>query len=302
MRADIADTRTDEPIVATTRGPEKEPARLARLARAEILRQRLATAACWILALIWILPLAYVFWIALRETNVALTFQPFTGWTLENIIQVWQQADFGQYYINTTILVVGLTTSQLVLACLAAYAFARYTFPLHNLFFGVVLLQLLIFPEILLPETFALVANMGLADTIPGIAIPYTASAFAIFLLRQAFKSVPKELVEAAEVEGASRLEVLWKVYIPVAKPTIWAFTLISVSFHWNNFLWPLVITRSDDVRPITVGVVRFLSPETGLNFTSLSAGTVITVMPLVVLFIILQRRFIQGFLNSGIK
>ncbi len=292
-----ASTITDE-----RRQPATDAAHIARLARAEKRADRIELIVVWALALLWIAPLAYVFWVALREPAVALSFAPFSGWTLSNIAHIWEQGNFARYYINTTILVVGLTITQLVLACLAAYAFARYRFPAHEFLFVVVLLQLLIFPEVLLPETFALVARMGLADTIPGIAIPYAASAFAIFLIRQAFKSVPKELVEAAEVEGASRLEVLWKVYIPLAKPTLMAFTLISVSFHWNNFLWPLVITRSPEVRPITVGIVRFLSPETGINFTALTAGTVITILPLLVVFTLMQRTFIQSFMRSGIK
>lgn len=291
-----------QPITDERRVPDLSPGRLARVDRAERWADRLMLLAVWALALLWIAPLAYVFWVGLREPALALSPNPLHGWTLNNILTIWEEGGFARYYLNTTILVVGLSSVQVVLACLAAYAFARYRFPAHEFLFLVVLLQLLIFPEVLLPETFALVANMGLANTIPGIAIPYAASAFAIFLMRQAFKTVPKELVEAAEVEGASRLEILWKVYIPLARPTLLAFVLISVSFHWNNFLWPLVITRSPEVRPITVGIVRFLSPETGINFTALTAGTIITVLPLLVVFVLLQRQFIQSFLRSGIK
>lgn len=297
--------RPDPDTAAVTderRAPVLDDTALARIARAERRADRAELIAVWGLALIWLAPLVYVFWMAFREPALAMTFQPFAGWTTDNIESVWVSGNFARYYRNTVILVVGLTTTQLVLACLAAYAFARFRFPLQDTLFVIVLLQLLIFPEVLLPETFSLVAKMGLADTIPGIAIPYAASAFAIFLLRQAFRSVPVELVEAAQVEGAGRLEILWKVYIPAAKPTLVAFTLISVSFHWNNFLWPLVITRSPEVRPITVGIVRFLSPETGISFTALTAGTVITIMPLLVVFVLLQRQFIQSFLRSGIK
>lgn len=289
-------------ITDERRVPLLDPARLRRIHRAERRAHWALLIGVWSLAILWVAPLAYVFWVGLRVPSEALTFNPFSGWTLSNVTTIWEQGRFARYYLNTTILVVGLTTSQVVLACLAAYAFARFRFPGNEVLFLVVLLQLLIFPEILLPETFRLVAGMGLANTIPGIAIPYVASAFAIFLLRQAFRTVPKELVEAAEVEGASRLEILWKVYIPLARPTLVAFTLISVSFHWNNFLWPLVITRSPDVQPITVGIVRFLSPETGINFTALTAGTLITVVPLLAVFVLLQRQFIQSFMHAGIK
>lgn len=277
-------------------------ARARRIARMERFASVTEVASVWLIALLWIAPLAYIFWAAFRRTEVALTFQPFTGWTLENLITVWNTAPFGRFYFNTAVLVIGLSAGQIILGCLAAYAFARYRFPLHNLMFTLVLLQLMIFPEVLLGENFRLVASLGLADTLAGIGLPYLASAFFIFLLRQTFKSVPLELVEAAEVEGASRLEILWKVYIPVARPTIIAFGLVSISFHWNNFLWPLVITQSVESRPITVGIYRFLSPEIGINFTALTAGTVITVLPLLALFLVVQRAFIQNFLRSGIK
>ncbi len=266
------------------------------------LSDRVEIGATWLLALLWIAPLAYVFWAAFRRPEVALTFNPFVGWTLDNLTTVWGQAPFGRYYLNTVLLVMGLTSGQIVLASMAAYAFARFRFRGRDAVFAFVLLQLMIFPEILLAENFQLVSSLGLQDSIPGIGIPYLASAFAIFLLRQAFLGVPGELVEAAEVEGASRLQILWQVYLPVARPTLVAFGLVSVSFHWNNFLWPLVITRSPEARPVTVGIIRYLSPDTGINFTALTAGTVIVVLPLLALFIVVQRQFIQSFMRAGIK
>jgi sn-glycerol 3-phosphate transport system permease protein len=266
------------------------------------LSSRLEVGAAWLLGALWIAPLVYVFWAALREPGLALVLAPTRGWTLDNLVAVWNAAPFDRYYLNTVLLVTGLTGAQIVLGVLAAYALARYTFPGREAVFVFVLVQLMIFPEILLSENFRLVSWLGLQDTLPGIALPYLASALCIFLLRQAFKGVPSELVEAAELEGASRLETLWRVYVPAARPTIVAFGLVSVSFHWNNFLWPLVITRSDEARPVTVGIVRFLSPETGIDFTSLTAGTVIVVAPLLAVFIIAQRQFVQSFLRSGIK
>jgi sn-glycerol 3-phosphate transport system permease protein len=275
---------------------------MTRISMLPRVSDRIEVGLAWLLGILWIAPLLYVFWAAFRQPAVALTLNPFTGWTFDNLISVWNAAPFDRYYLNTVILVTGLATGQLVLGILAAYALARYEFPGRDVLFGFILLQLMIFPEILLSENFRLVSNLGLQDTIPGIGIPYVASAFCIFLMRQSFKGVPKELVEAAEIEGASRLETLWKVYIPLARSTIVAFGLVSISFHWNNFLWPLVITRSPESRPVTVGIVRFLSPEIGIDFTSLTAGTVIVVAPLLALFVIAQRQFIQSFMRSGIK
>lgn len=261
---------------------------------------RLLVTLGWGAALFWIFPLLLVMILAFRQSPTDMSL--FSGWTLDNVKSVWSAAPFDMYYRNSFALVIGLTTSQVVLGVLAAYVFARFEFPGHQILFTIVLAQLVIYPEIMLSENFQMIARLGLDDTLLGVGIPYAASAFAIFLLRQSFKTVPKELVEASEMEGMGRLRVLWKVYLPICKSTIVAFAMVSVSFHWNNFLWPLIATRTDAARPVTVGVVRFLAPESGIDFASLTAGTFIIVIPLLVFFIAMQRQFVQSFMRSGIK
>src|SRR5437773_8930649 len=128
------------------------------------------------------------------------------------------------------------------------------------------------------------------------------ASAFGIFLLRQTFKTVPKELDEAARVEGAGVLETLWKVYVPLAKPVYIAYALVSVSYHWNNFLWPLIVTNSVESRPLTVGLAVFGAPETGVDWSVINAATVMTMLPLLVVFLLFQRQFVQSFMRVGIR
>ena len=133
-------------------------------------------------------------------------------------------------------------------------------------------------------------------------ALVYLASAFAIFLLRQTFKSIPQELVEAARVEGAGPLQVLWRVYVPLARPTYVAFGLVSVSYHWNNFLWPLIVTNSVESRPLTVGLAVFGAPETGVDWSVITAATVMTMAPLLIAFLLFQRQFVQSFMRAGIR
>jgi len=191
---------------------------------------------------------------------------------------------------------------QLFLCTMAAYAFARFEFPGKETAFILVLVQIMIMPDVLIVKNYQTTSTLGLVDTIPGIGLPYMASAFGIFLLRQAFKQVPKELEEAARVEGASWLSVLLKVYIPLARPTYLAYGLVSVSYHWNNFLWPVVITNSNDTRPLTVGLSIFGAPESGVNFSVISAGTILAVSPLLIAFFLFQRQFVQSFMRSGIK
>lgn len=191
---------------------------------------------------------------------------------------------------------------QLVLSTLAAFAFARYEFRCKNVAFALVLVQLMIMPDILLVENYQTMARLGLVDTLFAIGLPYFASAFAIFLLRQTFMGIPKELDEAARVEGASTLQVLWRVYVPLAKPVYTAFALVSVSFHWNNFLWPLIITNSVESRPLTVGLQVFSSVEQGVDWSTITAATLMTSAPLLIAFILFQRQFVQSFMRAGIK
>jgi sn-glycerol 3-phosphate transport system permease protein len=189
-----------------------------------------------------------------------------------------------------------------VLSTLAAYAFARFKFRGSGIAFALVLLQLMIMPDVLIVENYRMIGKLGLLDTIPAIALPYLASAFGIFLLRQTFKSVPQELVEAARVEGAGPLQILWKVYVPLARPTYVAFGLVSVSYHWNNFLWPLIVTNSVEARPLTVGLAVFGAPETGVDWSIITAATVMTMGPLLFAFLLFQRQFVQSFMRAGIR
>jgi sn-glycerol 3-phosphate transport system permease protein len=204
--------------------------------------------------------------------------------------------------LNTVILVTTTLIVQLFLCTLAAYAFARYDFFGKDIVFFMVLLQLMIVPEVLIMKNYQTLASIGLTNTILGIGLPYMASAFGIFLLRQTFKTIPKELDEAAMIEGCSKLCILRKIYIPLAKPTYIAYALVSISYHWNNFLWPLVVANSQSVRPLTVGLAIFASPETGVSWPILSAATLISVSPLLLAFLLFQKQFVKSFLYSGIK
>lgn len=258
--------------------------------------------AAWFLALLWIAPLLYAFWAAFHSNEYAIHFNIFAPLTLDNFREALDQAPFIRYGINTFILVTMLLIAQMVVGTLAAFAFARYQFWGSNVAFTLVLVQLMITPEILIVENYGTLANMGLVDTIVGIGLPYMASAFGIFLLRQAFKSTPKELEDAARLEGCGTLGILWRVYIPLARPTYLAFGLVSISHHWNNFLWPLVITNSVETRPLTVGLAVFGAPESGVDWSLISAATLLSVAPLLIAFLIFQRQFVQSFMYAGIK
>jgi sn-glycerol 3-phosphate transport system permease protein len=262
----------------------------------------LDTIAAWLLALLWILPLVYAVWTAFHAPEFSTRFSLTAPLTLDNFRRAWAAAPFARYFLNTTLLVAMILVAQLVLGTLAAYAFARYEFKGRNIAFALVLVQLMVMPDILVVENYKTMARLGLVDTLLAIGLPYFASAFAIFLLRQTFMGIPKELDDAARVEGASAMQMLWRVYVPLAKPVYTAFALVSVSFHWNNFLWPLIVTNSVNARPLTVGLQVFSSVDQGVDWSIITAATLMTSAPLLVAFLLFQRQFVQSFMRAGIK
>lgn len=262
----------------------------------------LIRAAGWMLALLWVLPLLYAMWAAFHPPAYEVRFVLNAPLTLNNFARAWDQAPFARYFLNTIILVTMILTVQLVLCTLAAFAFARLDFPGKGVLFAVVLVQLLVVPDILLVENYKTMRALGLVDTILAIGLPYFASAFAIFLLRQTFKTIPRELDEAARVEGCTLLGLLWRVYVPLGKPAMLAFGLVSVSHHWNNFLWPLIITNSVETRPLTVGLSIFATTDSGTDWALINAATLMTSAPLLLGFLLFQRQFVQSFMRAGIK
>ena len=262
----------------------------------------LDTTAAWMLAILWALPLFYAIWTAFHPAEFSTRFSLTAPLTLENFANAWKAAPFARYFVNTIMLVTLTTGMQLVLCTLAAYAFARYDFKGKGIALALILMQLMIMPDVLVVENYTTMSKIGVLDSTLAISLPYMASAFGIFLLRQTFKSVPKELEEAAAVEGANTLQVLWHVYVPLAKPTYAAYALVSISTHWNNFLWPLIVTNSVNSRPLTVGLQIFSSTEQGVDWTIITAATLMTSGPLLVAFLLFQRQFVQSFMRAGIK
>ncbi|SAI66546.1 binding-protein-dependent transport system inner membrane protein [Bordetella ansorpii] len=266
------------------------------------MNRTLDTVGAWLLGLLWILPLAYAAWAAFHPAAYATRFDLLAPLTLENFERAWHSAPFARYFLNTFLLVTMVTGAQFVLCTLAAYAFARFTFRGRDTLFLLVLVQLMVMPDALLVENYRTMTLMGVRDTVFAIGLPYFASAFGIFLMRQTFKTVPRELEDAARVEGAGPLQILWKVYMPLARPMYVAYGLVSVSYHWNNFLWPLIITNSVESRPLTVGLQVFSSSDQGIDWSVITAATLLSAAPLLVAFLLFQRQFVQSFMRAGIR
>ncbi len=266
----------------------------------------LGLAALGVLAIAWLVPILWALAVSFHSPDEPLSAANLwwgTHPTPLNYAQAFDIAPFAQYYLNTVLIVLGILVVQLTTICLAGYAFARFQFRGQNFLFFLIMLQLLLPASALIVPNYATIRVLGVFDTLFAVMVPSFGSAFGTFLLRQTFKQVPHELDDAAKMDGANWLQTLWSVYIPAARPALIAFALSSISFHWNDFLWPLVVTDSAASRPLTVGLAVLTQlGEIGAQWPLVTAGTIIVVGPLLVLFLVFQRQFIDSFLHSGLK
>ena len=222
---------------------------------------------------------------------------------LDNYITAWGYAPFGSYYINTIVISFGLLFIQIITVTMAAFAFARMEFPGKNLLFILFLTQLMITAQSTIYPNYMTVSRLGLLDTKIGVMLPYIASAMGTFLLRQAFMALPLSLEDAGKLDGCNILQLIVHVFIPQVKSSLLAFAIMSVTNHWNEFLWPLLVTESDNSRPLTVGLTIFAQQaEGGAEWSLLMAATLMVSLPLLLAFLIFQKLFVQAFVSSGLK
>ncbi len=255
-------------------------------------------------ALLWAVPFA---WMAVASLRPGLPADPASllprGLGFANYAEAWSSGAFPTWYINTAIVCGGILIMQIAGAAMAGYAFARLAFPGRDVLFAAFLLQLMLVPTLLIAPNLATIVGLRLYDRLPGIMAPYFASAFGTFLMRQAFRAIPRDFEEAAMLDGAGVLALVWHVLLPLARPSLVAFAIVSVTFHWNEFLWPLMAVSSPDKQVLTVGLASFASgSEAGGEWGVVAAGTVLVAGPLLVAFLIFQRRFTASFVFSGLK
>lgn len=223
--------------------------------------------------------------------------------TLSNFAEAWSRMPFTRYLWNTVVFTVGLLLTQLCTLTLAAYAFARLQFKGRRILFYLFLTQLMIAPQSLILPNYLTIKSLGLLDTRLGIMMPYFASAFGTFLLRQAFKTIPSELEDSARIDGCGSLRFLWYIGIPLVRPVLLAFSIISLVFHWSEFFWPFIVTETPRARVLTVGLAMFSEQaRSGAEWTLLMAITLLIITPVLVAFLIFQRSFINSFMRSGMK
>lgn len=279
----------------------------SQLATRHELTPRLGYAAILALAFLWIVPFIWMIVAAFRPgayggatmASIVPDFLP----TLANFIEAWGLAEFPQYALNTLFITAGILSVQLVTITLAGFAFARLDFPGKQIVFYLFLLQLMLVPVVLIVPNLKIIAKLGLYDQLLGVMAPYFASAFGTFLMRQTFAAIPRELEDAALIDGASWWQRIRYIYAPLAVPSFIAFSIVSVTTHWNEFLWPLMVINSPEKRSLTIGLATFtLGQEGAQAWGIIAAGTLFVIAPLAIGFLLFQRRFVNSFVSSGIK
>lgn len=260
------------------------------------------------LAITVLVILVPVFFIVITslKTRGDIYSNPITWWPdpiqASNYPYVVETLGFGRYLRNSIIITACLAAIKITLGTLSAYAFAFLRFPGRNLLFILVISALMVTNQITIISNYALVAGLGWRNTFIGIILPLAGVAFGTFLMRNHFLSLPKEIMEAAEMDGASFLRTLFKVVLPMSWPTLIAFSLITTVNEWNEYLWPFLIADNADVAPLQIGLTQLQDNEGLTNWGPVMAGTVLTTLPMLVVFLILQKHMIKGLTAGAVK
>ncbi len=225
--------------------------------------------------------------------------EPFTG---ENYQRIRTQVPFTSYLRNSIIITTTLVLLQVSLGVLSAYALAFLRFPGRTLVLLFVIASLMVPNQLTVISNYALVAQAGFRNTFLGLIVPLAGVAFGTFLMRNHFVSLPKEILEAAEMDGAGPFKTLWHVVLPMSWPTLIAFALITIVNEWNQYLWPLLIADDASVAPLPVGLTQLQNNEGLTNWGPIMAGTVVTMLPILVVFLFLQRHMIKGLTAGAVK
>jgi ABC-type glycerol-3-phosphate transport system permease component len=218
-----------------------------------------------------------------------------------NFAEVWRGDELGRYFLNSLIISLVTLCGTLTTSCLAAYAFAKLRFPGREAVFSVFLLTFMVPETVTLIPNFLVVSALGWTDRLAGLTLPFLASAFYIFLLRQFFKQVPDSLVESARLDGASNLRILVSIVVPLSRAAIFTVAFLDIAFSWNSLQWPLVVVQTPRWRPITVGLTRLIS-EAGAQMQLRMAGALIAIAPVVLVYIVAQRQIVETVSGSGLK
>ena len=255
-------------------------------------------------AVIMIFPFVWGISTSLKDMREVLS-SPFNliprSITLINYRNVVKSIPIVRFFINSLIVSVTITVSQLFTCSLSAYAFARLKFPFRDGLFYILLGTMMIPQHVIMIPVYIILNFFRLIDTYAAMIVPFISGAFGTFLLRQFFLTVPKELEEAAILDGCGHIRFLFRIMLPLARPILATLAIFTFMWSWNNYLWPLIVTNRIEIRTLQYGLAMF-KEEGGLNWGQLMAGTTIATVPILVMFLVMQRQFIQGITLTGLR
>lgn len=255
-------------------------------------------------ALVMIVPLLWMLVTSIETINETRQYPPVLvpkGFRLGNYTEVLRSAPFGRWFLNTAVVTTASVAGNLLFCSLAGYAFARIKFFGRDVVFVLMLATLMIPFQVVMIPTFLIVKKLGMIDTLGALIVPNLAGAFGIFMLRQFFRTLPIELEEAARIDGASRLGILFKIVLPLSAPALATLAVITFMWTWNDFLWPLITIYSDRNMTLQLGLTTFQGAHQ-TSTTLLMAANVMSMLPILLLFFAAQRYFIRGIATSGLK
>jgi len=224
-------------------------------------------------------------------------------WTFANYITAWTKTPFARFFLNSVIQTSIIVLCNVLFSILAAYAFSIMQFPGRNILFYVVVGSLMIPFQLTFIPNFILIANLGWVNSYQGLTAPFLASAFGVFMLRQFFLSVPKDLHDSARIDGASNWRYLWQILVPLSRGSISAFGIFAFLGAWSQYLWPLIITSDEEWRTIQIGLRFFLfDQERGADWGAIMAAAVIALIPTLLIFLVAQKQLVKGIAMTGLK
>ena len=257
------------------------------------------------LAALMILPFYWMIITALMPAPDILSFPPKwipTTLTLEHFAVAFAKAPWLTYYWNSLVVAVGSVSCSLLFGLFAGYAFAVYRFPLQNVFFLLILGTLMVPVQVTSVALYIQLSKIGWVDTFLGILAPNFASAFGVFMLRQGIKQIPVDVIEAARIDGAGEMRIVLTIITPLIKTTVATVAMILFLGSWNDFLWPVIIINSANLRTLPVAIALFKDPYGNINYGPLMAATLITTAPMLVAYVISQKYMIRGIAMTGLK
>jgi sn-glycerol 3-phosphate transport system permease protein len=260
---------------------------------------------------VFVFPFLWMFSVALQTDYETIATDPMTiipaAPQFVNFATAWSRGPFATYLKNSVLVILFIIAIQILVMVPAAYAFAKYDFKGKGLMFSLVLVAFMTPTQITFLPLYQMMAKWRIGDfkvlqTLVPQILPFMTNAFGIFLLRQYFMQVPNELIEAAKLDKASEFKIIFKIMLPMSRAALSTVTLFSFVSHWNEYFWPLIMTNTDNVRPLTVGIVKLRDTEGLLQWNVIMAGNVILVLPILLVYIFASRNIIKAFAYSGIK